>query len=83
MINVNDFDFNVDFFQKEDRFQMLAHMVETGLLEIKIVLLSLCCLTVKQLYQPWELWYTPKKKTQCGRQGEELCLKRLYGSANP
>lgn len=37
---VNDFDFNAEFRQKEDRFKMLAYMISTGLLEIKIVALE-------------------------------------------
>ena len=37
---INDFDFNIDFFQKEDRFGMLSYLIETGILEIKIVYLE-------------------------------------------
>lgn len=37
---VKEFDFNVDFRQKEDRFKMLAYLISTGLLEIKVVALE-------------------------------------------
>lgn len=37
---INDFDFNVDFNQRDARFEMLAHMISTGLLDIKVVALE-------------------------------------------
>lgn len=37
---VKDFDFDIDFNQKNARFEMLAYMVASGLLEIKIVVLE-------------------------------------------
>ncbi len=37
---INDFDFDIDFFQKEDRFGMLAYMISSGNLDIKIVALE-------------------------------------------
>ena len=37
---VDNFDFDIDFFQKEDRFGMLSYLIETGVLEIKIVFLE-------------------------------------------
>lgn len=37
---VKNFDFNVDFNQRDARFEMLAYMISSGLLEIKIVALE-------------------------------------------
>ena len=37
---VNNFDFNIEFDQKEDRFAMLSYMISHNLLDIKIVLLE-------------------------------------------
>lgn len=36
---VKTFDFNIDFQQRNERFKMLAYMIQSGLLEIKIVVL--------------------------------------------
>ena len=37
---VQNFDFNVGFDQRDDRFAMLSHMISSGLLDIKIVALE-------------------------------------------
>ena len=37
---VENFDFNVDFDQRDDRFAMLSYMISSGLLDIKIVALE-------------------------------------------
>ena len=37
---IDDFDFNIDFDQKESRFEMLSYMISSGLLEIKIIVLK-------------------------------------------
>lgn len=37
---IENFDFNSDFDQKDDRYAMLSHMISTGLLDIKIVALE-------------------------------------------
>lgn len=37
---IKDFDFNIDFNQRDARFEMLAYMISSGLLEIKIVALE-------------------------------------------
>ena len=37
---IKDFDFNIEYNQKDARFEMLAYMISSGLLEIKIVALE-------------------------------------------
>ena len=37
---IKDFDFNIEFEQKNDRFAMLAYMISSGLLDIKVVALK-------------------------------------------
>lgn len=37
---IRDFDFDIEFDQKEARFEMLAHMIASGMLEIKVVALE-------------------------------------------
>lgn len=37
---IKDFDFNIEFNQKDARFEMLAYMISKGILEIKIVALE-------------------------------------------
>lgn len=37
---IKDFDFDIEFNQRDSRFEMLAHMIATGMLEIKIVVLE-------------------------------------------
>lgn len=37
---IKDFDFNIEFNQRDSRFEMLAHMIASGMLEIKVVVLE-------------------------------------------
>ena len=37
---IKDFDFNIEFNQRDSRFEMLAHMIASGMLEIKVVALE-------------------------------------------
>lgn len=37
---IKDFDFDIEFNQRDSRFEMLAHMIATGMLEIKVVVLE-------------------------------------------
>lgn len=37
---IKEFDFNIEFNQRDARFEMLAHMIATGMLEIKVVALE-------------------------------------------
>jgi len=37
---IKDFDFNIDLYQRDKRFEMLSYMISSGLLEIKVVVLE-------------------------------------------